>query len=52
MKLLVDTSAFAKRYVACALEWKSDFFLTSDKRQFMAVKNAGLLTEFIGHQNV
>ena len=35
-------------HVACALEWKSDLFLTSDKRQFLAAKNAGLLTEFIG----
>lgn len=35
-------------HVACALEWKSDLFLTSDKRQFVAAKNAGLLTKFIG----
>lgn len=35
-------------HVACALEWKSDLFLTSDKRQFLAAKNAGLLAEFIG----
>ena len=35
-------------HVACALEWKSDLFLTSDKRQFLAAKNFGLLTEFIG----
>ena len=33
--------------VACALEWKSDLFLTSDKRQFLAAKNSDLLTEFI-----
>lgn len=38
-------------HVACALEWKSDLFLTSDKRQFLAAKNAGLLTEFIGQQS-
>lgn len=35
-------------HVACALEWQSDLFVTSDKRQFVAAKNAGLLTEFIG----
>ncbi len=38
-------------HVACALEWKSDLFLTSDKRQFLAAKNAGLFTEFIGQQS-
>ena len=38
-------------HVACALEWKSDLFLTSDKRQFLAAQNAGLLTEFIGQQS-
>jgi predicted nucleic acid-binding protein len=35
-------------HVACALEWSADLFVTSDKRQFIAAKNAGLLTEFIG----
>jgi len=35
-------------HVACALEWKADLFVTSDKRQFMAAKNAGLRTEYIG----
>jgi len=39
-------------HVACALEWQADLFVTSDKRQFMAAKNAGLLAEFIGQQNV
>jgi predicted nucleic acid-binding protein len=35
-------------HVACALEWSADLFVTSDKRQFIAAKNAGLLTEVIG----
>jgi predicted nucleic acid-binding protein len=36
-------------HVACALEWQADLFVTADKRQLMAAKNAGLLAEFIGH---
>jgi predicted nucleic acid-binding protein len=36
-------------HVACALEWGADLFVTADKRQFMAAKDAGLLAEFIGH---
>ncbi len=35
-------------HVACALEWSANLFVTSDKRQLIAAKNAGLLTEFIG----
>jgi len=35
-------------HVACALEWQADLFVTADKRQLIAAKNAGLLTEFIG----
>jgi len=35
-------------HVACALEWPADLFVTSDERQLIAAKNAGLLTEFIG----
>jgi len=35
-------------HVACALEWPADLFVTSDQRQLIAAKNAGLLTEFIG----
>ena len=35
-------------HVACALEWQADLFVTADKRQFMAAKNAGLSTEFMG----
>ena len=35
-------------HVACALEWQAECFATSDKRQLLAARNAGLLTEFIG----
>jgi hypothetical protein len=35
-------------HVACALEWRADLFITSDRRQFMAAKNAGLHVEYIG----
>lgn len=35
-------------HIACALEWPADLFVTSDKRQLIAAKNAGLLTELIG----
>ncbi len=37
-------------HVACALEWQADLFVTADKRQLMAAKNAGLLTEFLGQK--
>jgi hypothetical protein len=39
-------------HVACALEWGADLFVTSDKRQFMAAKNAGLRAEFIGRPGI
>lgn len=35
-------------HVACALEWKADLFVTSDRRQLRAAKNAGLRTEYLG----
>ncbi|MCK4469698.1 MAG: type II toxin-antitoxin system VapC family toxin [Desulfobacterales bacterium] len=38
-------------HVACALEWQADIFVTADRRQSIAAKNAGLLTEFIGQPN-
>ena len=38
-------------HVACALEWQADLFVTSDKKQLIAAKNAGLLTEFIGQSS-
>lgn len=35
-------------HVACALEWQAELFVTADRRQLMAARNAGLLAEFIG----
>jgi predicted nucleic acid-binding protein len=35
-------------HVACALEWRADLFITSDKKQVMAARNAGLRVEYIG----
>jgi len=35
-------------HVACALEWRSDLFITSDRRQCLAAKNAGLHVAYIG----
>ena len=35
-------------HVACALEWKADIFVTSDRRQFAAAMNTGLRTEYVG----
>ncbi len=35
-------------HVACALEWRADLFITSDRRQFLAAKNSGLNVEYIG----
>ncbi|MBN1104285.1 MAG: type II toxin-antitoxin system VapC family toxin [Deltaproteobacteria bacterium] len=35
-------------HVACALEWQSDLFVTSDRRQFIAALNTGLRTEYLG----
>ncbi len=37
-------------HVACALEWKADLFVTSDKRQFKVAINTELNSEFIGRQ--
>ena len=34
-------------HVACALEWKADLFVTSDRRQFDAAMNSGLRTEYL-----
>ena len=38
-------------HVACALEWQAVCFVTADRRQMEAAKNAGLHTEYIGQQN-
>lgn len=35
-------------HVACALEWQADVFATSDKRQWLAAKNAGLAADYLG----
>jgi len=35
-------------HVACALEWKADLFVTSDRRQMDAAINSGLRVEYIG----
>ena len=35
-------------HVACALEWKADLFVTSDRRQFDAAINSGLQTKYLG----
>lgn len=37
-------------HVACALEWRADLFVTSDRRQFVAARNSGLHAEFIGQK--
>jgi hypothetical protein len=34
-------------HVACALEWKADLFVTSDKKQFEAALNSGLKSDFL-----
>ena len=54
VKLLENNAlrALDSFHVACALEWQSDLFVTSDKRQFMAANKAGLLTEFIGQESI
>jgi uncharacterized protein len=35
-------------HLACALEWRADLFITSDRKQFTAAKNSGLQVEYIG----
>ena len=39
-------------HVACALEWRADLFVTSDRRQFIAAKHSGLHAEYIGQPAV
>lgn len=34
-------------HVACALEWKTELFVSSDQRQLSAAKNAGLMVSEI-----
>jgi predicted nucleic acid-binding protein len=35
-------------HVACALEWETDLFITSDKRQFESAVQSGLQAEYLG----
>lgn len=35
-------------HVACALEWRADLFITSDRKQLAAARNSGLRVEYIG----
>ena len=35
-------------HVACALEWKADLFVTSDRNQFNATISAGLQAKYLG----
>lgn len=50
VKLLENNTlrAMDALHVACALEWRADLFVTSDRRQLIAAKNAGLHTEYLG----
>jgi predicted nucleic acid-binding protein len=54
VKLLESNAlrALDSLHVACALEWRADLFVTSDRRQFMAAKNSGLHTEYLGQPTV
>ncbi len=35
-------------HVACALEWKADLFVTSDRKQLKAAIKSGLQAEYLG----
>lgn len=50
VKLLENNAlrAMDSLHVACALEWRADLFITSDRKQLMAAKNSGLNVEYIG----
>jgi predicted nucleic acid-binding protein len=50
VKLLENNTlrAMDSLHVACALEWRADLFITSDRRQFTAARNSGLRVEYIG----
>lgn len=49
VKLLENNILLAMNalHVACALEWKADLFVTSDRRQLDAAINFGLRTEYL-----
>ena len=38
-------------HVACALEWQAELFVSADRRQVEAAKNAGLYSKYIGQQS-
>ena len=50
VKLLENNllQALDSLHVACALEWRADLFVTSDRRQSTVATKAGLRTEYIG----
>jgi len=50
VKLLENNAlrALDALHVACAIEWKADVFVTSDRRQLDAAVNSGLRTEYLG----
>jgi hypothetical protein len=35
-------------HIACALEWQAELFISADRRQVKAAKNAGLHAKYIG----
>jgi predicted nucleic acid-binding protein len=39
-------------HVACALEWRADLFVTSDRKQFTAAISSGLHAKYIGQPGV
>ena len=47
-----DLRAMDSLHVACALEWRADLFVTSDRKQFMAAMSSGLDTKYIGQPTV
>jgi predicted nucleic acid-binding protein len=50
VKLLENNAlrAMDALHIACALEWKADLFVTSDRRQLEAARKSGLQTEYLG----
>jgi hypothetical protein len=50
VKLLENNAlrAMDALHVACALEWKADLFVTSDRGQLDTANNSGLRTEYLG----
>jgi len=37
-------------HVSCALEWQAELFVSADRQQIEAAKNAGLHTEYVSRQ--